>query len=93
MDTTSQDTVVTGHMTQADKEPFIKPTAPPLPTHEAYMYDKTKDMKIIVAQGSEKEIKNFVNQNRKPGKWLYMRKIEVPNPSVEKLNEDMLARE
>lgn len=92
MNKTSKDIDVSQQTTPQDKKPFIDPVYPPDPTHEAYVYDKEKNTKRIVAQGTEKEIKTFVSLNRKPGKWLYMRKIETPNTSVDQLNQEMLGR-
>lgn len=64
------------------KEKFLPDPVPPPPTHEAYAYDKITKKKTVVAQGNHKEIKWFVEQSRKPGKWLYMREIQPETDEV-----------
>jgi hypothetical protein len=61
---------------QQTADEFIPPVPPPIPTHEAYSYDKATNKKTVVAQGSRKEIKWFVEHNRTSSKWLYMREID-----------------
>ena len=81
------------------KQPFrptILPTAVvPIWTHEAYTFDRTTGQKSVIIQGGEKEIRKFVQANKVPGRWLYMRPIEVPEAPKEKPMEsvkDVIAR-
>jgi len=85
----------TGSPSEVDAVQSNKPAFPPRqqqpdPTHEAYEFDKLKNVKRVVAQGSEREIKMFRDLHRKRGNWLYMRPIE--EPPLEQVNADMLSR-